>query len=481
MIKKCWFLGIFSLFCLSLSAQQGGVSFGSSDTALTRAFAWAKDMALHYRGKEGDPVGPWYESALPPRDAFCMRDVSHQSMGAEILGLHEENSNMLTLFVRNISPEKNWCSYWEINKWNQPAPEDYRSDSEFWYNLDANFDVLYACWRLSVWRGDTAYVSDPVFTRFQGKSVGEYIDTWVLAADSLLTRPAHPNAPAPYREEDPFDRCRGLPSYSEGVPNMKMGVDLVAAIYRGLMTYAAILNEKGHRQEALLYTQKAERYRKRLEADWWDEKAGLYNTYYSNDGKFGKGEGETFLLWFDALADSTRRQKTLDHIASIRWNMENTSYLPYLFYQNGYWDKARDYILYLSDPATPRREYPEVSYGVIEGIVQGLMGVSVLPGTRTVATLYRTSGAAESWVTDLPILNTTISISHDGPQKSVMSNTGGGQVMWRAQFAGNYTWAKAGNALVPLKRGKTPSGKVISYVDLPVLPGGQVHVSVGHH
>ncbi|MFA6126609.1 MAG: hypothetical protein WC699_04845 [Bacteroidales bacterium] len=35
---------------------------------------------------EDDPVGPWYEAAEPGREAFCMRDVSHQSMGAHALG-----------------------------------------------------------------------------------------------------------------------------------------------------------------------------------------------------------------------------------------------------------------------------------------------------------------------------------------------------------------------------------------------------------
>jgi hypothetical protein len=62
---------------------QGGIQFISSDTALQTAFGRAKEMALHYKGKPGDPVGPWYESALPPRYAFCMRDVSHQSIGGE--------------------------------------------------------------------------------------------------------------------------------------------------------------------------------------------------------------------------------------------------------------------------------------------------------------------------------------------------------------------------------------------------------------
>src|ERR1700728_1399170 len=96
--------GLFPIAGLTVDAQ--GVRFGSSDTAMTRVFHWAKEQALHYKGKPGDPVGPWYESALPPRDAFCMRDVSHQSVGGAILGLDAENKNMLTLFAQNISGTK---------------------------------------------------------------------------------------------------------------------------------------------------------------------------------------------------------------------------------------------------------------------------------------------------------------------------------------------------------------------------------------
>ncbi|HWZ02193.1 MAG TPA: hypothetical protein VNX40_01210, partial [Mucilaginibacter sp.] len=77
----------FLLFCVcsfsNVIAQKQGVVFTSSDKDLERAFNWAKEMALHYKSSGTDPVGPWYESALPPRDAFCMRDVSHQCIGAE--------------------------------------------------------------------------------------------------------------------------------------------------------------------------------------------------------------------------------------------------------------------------------------------------------------------------------------------------------------------------------------------------------------
>ena len=462
----------------NLSAFAQDVKFTSSDKRIEQAFAWAKDMALHYKGHPADPVGPWYESALPPRDAFCMRDVSHQSIGGEILGLKRENQNMLTLFACNISASKNWCSYWEMNKTGKPAPEDYRNDHEFWYNLPANFDVLYASWRMYLWTGNKYYINDPVFVNFQEKTVKDYIDTWVLSADSMLNRPAHPNAPVPFNESDPFHRCRGLPSYSEGVPNLKTGADLLAALYQGLSTYSAILASKGKLAESKAYALKAEKYRHKLEADWWDTRDNLYFTYYGRDGKFGRDEGETFLLWFDALKDTTRIKKTLSHLASKTWNVENTSYLPLIFYNNNSWDKARDYLLYLSDKNTERREYPEVSFGVIEGIVQGMMGITPNARSQSITTIYKTTGNGHAAISNLPLLGTMINVVHQGTKQSSLNNTGKLQIDWKSMCYGDYKLAYANGKQVPVKHATDSWGKHISLAEVTVKPGQQFKIDV---
>lgn len=488
------------------------VRFHSSDTALENAFSWAKDMALHYKGAPEDTVGPWYESALPPRSAFCMRDVSHQCIGAEILGMHRQNRNMFTKFTSNISASKDWCSYWEIDKFDRPSPADYRNDREFWYNLNANFDIMDACWRSYLWTGDTLYLKDPAFQHFYDKSAHEYIQKWILQPDSLLTRPAYPNAPVPFNIEDAFHRCRGLPSYSEGVPNLKMGVDLVAALYRGLSSYAAIRQANGDLSTADDYRQKANAYQDRIDADWWDNGASLYHTWYSNNQQFGQGEGETFLLWFDALKDTARKRLTIQHIQSMDLNVENLSYLPLQYYRNGYWHQAYDLILHLANPSTQRREYPEVSYGLIEAVVQGLMGVDANATTRTVSTLYRPGKAAaspskgsalpkestrptgEAQLTDLPILNTTITISHFDKTQSSIINTGQYPIKWKARFMGDYSKAivtalavgkvpthgkfAAKSSILPLKKETDQQGQVISWLEMEIAPGQELNVRV---
>ncbi|WP_157766440.1 hypothetical protein [Pedobacter ginsengisoli] len=460
------------------SAQVVAVNFTSSDKDLERAFNWAKETALNYRGADTDPAGPWYEAALPSRYAFCMRDASHQCIGAEILGMGRENLNMFTLFAQNISAAKNWCSYWEINKHGRPAPEDYRNDKEFWYNLPANFDVLFATWRLYKWTGNKYYLNHPSFVLFQKKTVKEYIDTWVLSADSLLTRPAHLHTPIPYNENDYFHSCRGLPSYSEGIPNMKTGIDLIAAIYRGLQTYSDILSYKGQHKEAKLYAMKADHYRERLEADWWNKNQGHYYLYYSSEGKFVKDGPVPYLLWFDALKDTSRIKRHMKQIASAVSNVETTSYFPYLFYKNGEWDQARRYLLYLSDPTTPRREYPEVSFGVIDGIVQGLMGISPDAQTNTISTLFRSNSKGSASLNSLPVLQTIIKVTHNNERQTIICNSGKKSIKWKALFMGNYPHAIINGIAQASKKETNAQGKVMSWVLAEVKPGKQITVNV---
>jgi len=470
-MKKTIFL-FFILFASLrfLTAQPAAVIFRSSDTAMQNAFGLAKQMALHYKAGPGDPVGPWYESALPPRFAFCMRDVSHQCIGAEILEMHAENKNMFSKFIRNISASKDWCSYWEMDKFNRPSPADYKNDREFWYNLNANFDLLDACWRSYLWTGDTMFLNNPAFQYFYAKSVDEFIVKWILQPDSLLTRPAYPNAPEPFDSNNSFHRCRGLPSYSESVHDLKMGIDLVAAIYRGMLSYASFLKAGNKADKADAIIKKAGLYRQHIDNFWWDPQASLYNTHYTNSHQFGKGEGETFLLWFDALVDTAREKKTIEHLLSMDLNVENQSYLPLQLYRHGYWQKAREMVLHLTDPATERREYPEVSYGMVEAFVQGLMGIDANALSRTVSSIYR-SGAGSGSLVDLPVLNTTIDISHLSRTSSAITNKGKYPFIWKAMFYGNHGMAIINKRKVQLKKEKDSRGVLVSFINTRIAPG----------
>jgi hypothetical protein len=475
--------GFFFLLLIQLGTfydsfgQEATVEFSSSDTALQGAFYRAKAMALSYRGNPADPVGPWYEAALPSRNAFCIRDVSHQCLAAEVLGLSRENKNMLTHFVSNISEPKDWCTYWEMNKFGLPAPEDYRNDSAFWFNLNANFELVYTCWRMYQWTGDTSYITHPAFSKFFGLAMNEYVERWILQAKTLLKRPPYPNAPVAFNIDDYFHRCRGLPSYYEAVTDIMMSADLVAAIYRAFKSYAAMESLKGNKSNVASLEAKAESYRRHLEKNWWDEKEGVYHTYFTNKHAFGNGEGETFLLWYDALNDSSRIRKTISHLSNVQWNVENLSYLPYQLCRFGYPGEAYRYILYLADPSTKRREYPEVSFGVIEGIVQGIMGVAPDAGQNRLATLYSGKPGTDATISNLRILSTTVNLEH-GEKKSAIKNIGDKTINWRAAFHGRIANILVDGNRVKAVQQKDVLGNWKSFVDLKLAPGKQVLAEV---
>ena len=472
---------IFGLLLLAISSVSPGqvqeLNFYSSDTALTTAFTHAKEMALSYRGDPKDPVGPWYEAALPSRNAFCMRDVSHQSLPAAMLGLGVENKNIFRHFVTNISASKDWCSYWEMNREGLPAPEDYRNDTAFWYNLNANADLIYASWKLYLWTGDSSYLTDPAFTDFRRRSLHDFIDRWILQPDSLLSRQAYPNAAIPFNIRDHFHRCRGLPSYSEGVPDLKMGADLVAALFRGMQTAAEMEALIGNSDLAKQYSAKASAYRDNLQQQWWDDQASLFHTHITNKHVFGKGEGETFLLWFDALTDTLKTRRTLEHLAAGKWNVENLSYLPAIFYRYGYNSEAYALMLLLANPATPRREYPEVSYGVIDGLVQGMMGAEADARHNRLSTVYRGSNEHNAVLEHLPVLSTRITIHH-GKNQSTLENEGDRDITWRVAFNGRHRYIMVSGKKIKAQTQLGKLGNIISFTDLQVPAGKELAASI---
>ena len=196
--------------CCTISEDSGKeLRFESSDKNLELTFLWGEKMALSYAHHGDDAVGCWYEAALPSRNAFCMRDAAHQSIGAEILGLSKHNYNIMYKFASNISESKDWCTYWEIDKNDNPCRADYASDDDFWYNLNANFDVMYACWRLYEWTGDKRYLLDGgAFENFYALSAKNYVDSWQLNPEQMLTRTREVNRKPDAKR---FGISRGVP------------------------------------------------------------------------------------------------------------------------------------------------------------------------------------------------------------------------------------------------------------------------------
>lgn len=423
-------------FLSSPSDHEGAVDFDSSDQQLVAGFHWAKAEALHYVHNVA-PVGPWYEAALPGRHAFCMRDVSHMSNGAHILGLQAQNKNMLHKFAAAIAPSRDWCSYWEINSDNLPAPVDYQNDQHFWFNLPANFDVLNACYRQYLWTGDEDYLSGD-FLSFYRHTVTDYVKEWDSGGDGLVGA-------------SPQDGTRGIGSYNEGIDGIRVGADLVAAQYSAYRSFAAIERRLGRISSAVDFDRRAQHLRDLFNRGWWDSSDRRYFFALGDDGHFmhlAPSSAGTLLslpLYY-CLVDPERTHLTLElvarylpiseaDVASLREGLEDRTYLPDIYYRYGWAQAGYQTLIALMDPRLYRREYPEVSYTVVGNVATGLMGIGVEPSSGDLRTFPQLTRETE-WaaIRHVPVRANMISVRHDGNGKTSVRNESGPPLRWRAGF-----------------------------------------------
>lgn len=466
----CIALGLNTAFGATLPQEGKALKFHSSDKQLEKTFHWARSMALSYVHDGSDPVGLWYEAALPGREAFCMRDVCHQSVGAQILGLAPHNKNMLARFVENISEGRDWCSYWEIDRHNRPAPIDYKNDREFWYNLCANPDVVQACLKMYEWTGDKDYLEDPRFTNFYDKSLDEYVTRWQLSPEEIMSRPRFMNQPEDFDPDNSFHACRGLASYVENFHGLSVGVDLIASLYAGYTAHARMALLNGQKKRARKDRKTATAYQNLLDTRWWDAAGNRYQTFWTEERRFYRGEGIPFLLWFGAVERPERIRASVEDILGKEWNVENLSAFPTLLYRYGYLPEA--YRILTSLPHVDRKEYPEVSFATIEGIVCGAAGVLPSASESSVRTCYKLADKGQDIeIENLPMFGGHVTLKHSGAAESYLENHTGRDIIWKAAFMGIRPKVKAGKRTYKTRLTKDAKGNMISTAAIPLENG----------
>lgn len=451
--------------------QEQTAVFSSTDKYLENTYNWARKMALSYAHDGTDPVGYWYEAALPQREAFCMRDVSHQSVGAQILGLAVHNKNMFRKFAENISENKDWCTYWEINRYDKPAPADYTNDKEFWYNLNANFDVIQACWKMYEWTGDKDYLTDSCFVNFYNKSLNEYISRWQLQPESIMSRPRYMNQPKNFDLNNNFHTCRGLASYVENFRGLTVGVDLIAALYAGFDASSKMALLLGNKGKAEKDRQMALEYRNILEKEWWCEDSAYYQTFWTEDHTFYRGEGVPFILWFGATEDANRIRASVKDILNKEWNVENMSAFPALLYRLGYFKEAYTYLTELLQ--MNRSEYPEVSYGIIEGMINGVMGIVPSASERKISTCSRLAeDSLTAEIRNLPVFDGYVTVKHIGRVISEIENQTSQNLVWKVMFLGKHPQIKIDGNTCKAMNFQDANGNSYSMIEVS-LPSGE--------
>ncbi len=402
--------------------MQSGVQFHSSDPVLNARFDWARKQALYYVHDDA-PIGPVYEAALPGREAFCMRDVAHHASGAHALSLDEHNYTMLRRFAIGISESRSYCSYWEIMFDGRPCPVDYTDDTDFWYNLPANFDVMDTCLRMFHWTGDSRYLFSEDFRNFYRMSVEDYIRHWDRDHDGVM-------------ERQPGSGRRGLASYDESPRQngYKVAADLLAAEFRGILTYANVLHIAGEHVLAKEYEQKAQKLQDWFDSAWWSEKEQAYAAVWFGGDKFGfeyMGTVAGMPLYYGLIRDPIRQQKQLNYIHKNSADcVEEFSYHAEIFWRYGLDLKAREAFLAMTNPDLKRKEYPEVSYAAIGAIVTGLMGIRPDAAKGVLHTRSTLNRGEFAQINHMPLWGGEISLLHESRERSTLFNQTARPILW---------------------------------------------------
>lgn len=464
-------------------AQQAVVSsplgFTSSDVSLQQSFDWAKQQALAYAHPASPTTGSWYEAALPGRNAFCMRDVSHQTTGAAALGLYAANRNMLGMFAQSISRSSDWTAYWEINSAGQPSPADYVSNTDFWFNLPANFDILDAITRMWHWTGDDSYRSDPVFQRFFRITMTNYMRVWQLTPDTILTRPRIANQ---RQTEGRFVSSRGIPSYTEESTDFIFGTDLLASEYRAIESFQQIASNPADRALAQRMQRTAAALQDLLERVAWSQSQRHYLGTIRRDLS-GSGSGDALVLYFGAARDPAHIRGALDYLSSPSYwkhlNIETESYLPLTLFRYGRAAAAYQVLEDLSSPQKNRREYPEVSYAVIAALVSGVMGLEPSHAREPfdIRTLSQLPAADRATLSGVAIGRNHLEITHIGQSETHLKNETGPALCWRAAFIGGGNHLQINGKRVAAKQTTLAGGEIILWTDVTVPPAAEVIVS----
>ena len=162
-----------------------------------------------------------------------------------------------------------------------------------------------------------------------------------------------------------------------------------------------------------------------------EDKYGEHYKIHPNRLKRGKGANPSF----DGLF-STSLAFTLGYGSKYGrgyvMNVEIRSYLPLVLWQNGRDPDAMRIWMKMTDPGYHRREYPEVSYAALEGLVFGYMGVQCDAESGTVTTQPALSEHAWAQVTGLPLWGGQIDLRHEGRHHSRITNRTDRTIEWSA-------------------------------------------------
>ncbi len=432
---------------------------------------------------------PSYWAGYYDRTAFYSRDFVHQAVGAQIVGLWDENWNMFHTFADFASFGRKWYTGWAFNFDGSIYKLDYQSDSSFVREVPAQFELVEKAYKQYLWSGDRRYIEDPTMWKFYTKVMTDY----VAFHDSNENGVAEGTAKGIFQ---------GSCSYNErgNEPIIEAG-DAIGSQYQATLAYAAMLRERGETAKSEEWFAKATEL-KRYFNEEWSVVEGVDEAIYAraldkdNSKKyydFGK-ENSWFMPMKLITEPGTRNDAYLDFIVAqvgdkigsasgSPSNLEAWTYLPDTFFPYNRADEAWKYMKYIvSIKDNPHErpiqgtngDYPEISYTFLTHTIEGMMGMEADAYNHKVATAPRLPAEVGNVaVKYIQMGEHSIDLTHSSLTATTLHNDAAKPLEWEIRFYGEYPGILVDGSYVKTRQ-KDVNGVTVSYVTATVPAGSTV-------
>ncbi|KAA6224496.1 hypothetical protein CP973_18035 [Streptomyces albofaciens JCM 4342] len=474
----------------------------SSDPVLVELFAWAKRKAnswVHLAGTVGplnvderQPSGsgtaayaPSYWAGYAHRSGYYARDTAHQVVGAQILGLNEENKTMLGSFAVSAVAAHAYYPVWAYNfDARTYLSIDYHSADSFVREVPAPFELVEKTEQAYRWSGDAFYI-DGTMWDFCRHTVTEFVEKH----DRLK-----PNGVAEGTGRGIF---QGVASYNEGSGEQLVEAgDAFASQYRAYLAASALAAARGEDGQAARYAGRAAELRRYFHHGWVANQGAAMTRAYDLSGAPLSGwgrENSWFMPMKRLLLPGPRNDAYLDYIDEMAGgagkpvNIEAITYLPDTFFANDRDQQAWKWMRYVHDHRDDRHpvaaqgingDYPEVAFTLVSQTVEGLMGFRPdAPRARVTTRSHLPRGIDWVRADHIPVGDGFFDLRHDGTHRSRLTNGTSKAYVWQARFPGDHRAVRTDGRPYECER-KTLHGHVHTCVNVRVPPGGTATVEV---
>lgn len=524
-LKNLFLLMGVTLGLADIQAQE--IRMKSDNAKLQNTFEWAVQRSKSYcmtgkeapanLGEDGPTLGykeavkciPSYWAGYANRTAFYERDFSHQSLGAHLVGLDEENFSMHKAFASHCTEDKKWYTWWALNfdgsvytldAPNPPGEDHYQGypvdfknppGDRFVREVPANFSLIHNSYKCYLWTGDRRYVTDSVLKFMRDKSMNEFFELHDSDGNGI--------------PEGPGDIWVGSSSYNERDLHSREAGDAASLIYAARLAYAGFFAAGGDVKQSIQEKNKAADFYSYFN-NTWSRIPGdsMFVSAILQDGTpFNDFSRETTILMpiYGITEPGHRTDLLLDLIseqigdgidsanpgAMALPNIESYTYLPQLFFAYNRVAEAYKFVTYISDALDKPHElssqglngdYPEISFTMVSNLVEGMMGMQADAPNSTFSTIPRLpEDTRYVTIENIRVGDGLFSLTHNKNSSSEMAYLQGDDAFtWEAGFYGNFPQLFVNGKTLKASHKKI-NGLSVSYVMIKLKPGEKKNVS----